>query len=142
MVLLPLPLSPTSARISARRSVNETSSTACTKRGSPPSPKGPPPPAGKNLLRPWTSSTTSSAARTAHLPSRGIDPRLIQVAGGQMVLSHRVEGWVGADTLVHHVYAARREPAAGRGSDQIRGRAGDALQAPLLAADRGEGVHQ
>src|SRR5579885_1061942 len=59
MVLLPLPLSPTRARILPRRSEKLTSSTACKSRGSPPRPKGLPPPMGKYLVRPRTSSTVS-----------------------------------------------------------------------------------
>src|SRR5205085_11750294 len=113
MVLFPLPLSPTRARIWPRASVNVTSSTAWTCGRSPPN--RPPPPTGKNLLRLRTSRTTLPFIVTLDGCMGRLLIVVVEVTGSQLARSDRAQHGVDVQALAHHVRAAWCEGAARRG---------------------------
>src|SRR5919201_4377201 len=132
MVLFPLPLSPTRARIWPRASVNVTSSTAWTLGRWPPNR---PPSTGKNLLRLRTSRTTLPFIVTLNGCMGRLLVFFVEVAGGQLARSDGAQDRVDAQARAHHMRTARREGAARRGRDEVGRRPRNALQLPHGATD-------
>src|ERR1700730_9007919 len=123
IVLLPLPLSPTSTTISCSPIARSTPSTAWSTRCEKM------PPRRKCLVRPTTSNSGVSAVIC------------VQVASDEVVWPLE-EGGLHGPAVRHHRGASGMEPAAGRRAQEVGRAAGDPHQPLLRTGDGRERLHQ